>query len=222
MKYEYNITEIEYEEKENLPGAWKADDFRALLKEIDFDDYDTVAESDLLEMLVMALDDMGIEDAGEAVFSFIMGDKMSKGQIQNSIHKLEDENLWENYAEIELHSKMFEVAWMINKVFGGTYKKPICINLKMIVLGSKEALDSLSSKLDKGNFLRLLSSGMGEHFVINRLYEEQLKKDRFPDAEGIVWQLNSELKGDSIIIEAISSDFWFDDLEEVESIDVSL
>ena len=111
MKYEYKITEIEYEEKENLAGAWKAENFRALLKEIDFDDYDTVAESDLLEMLIMALDDMGVEDGGEAVFSFIMGEKMLDllhhdfGQI---IALIDFAIIWE--GRIDRHTEQFFIA----------------------------------------------------------------------------------------------------------------
>jgi hypothetical protein len=173
-------------------------------------------------MLTMALDEKGIQDAGEAVFKYIMKDDMKDGQIQNCIHKMQEENLWEYYSEIDLHSKMFNVSWMLHQTFKGTYTKPDCLEITLDVSGTPEALSFLKVNLNKGNLLRLIASGLDEHFIINRLYADQLKGDRFEDAEGIVWDLSIKEGAESLQINFISSQYWMKEMEDVQSLTASL
>ena len=70
----------------------------------------------------------------------------------------------------------------------------------------------------KPSLVRLLSKGMNETSVLNRLYEDQIKSETFVEAENILWQVKEVSKSkNETVYEIISSEFWLKDLEDIES-----
>ena len=63
--------------------------------------------------------------------------------------------------------------------------------------------------------VRLLSNGLDETAILNRLYEEQISGKNFPDANNILWILKeisiTEIERQ---YEITSSDLWFGELAE--------
>ena len=63
--------------------------------------------------------------------------------------------------------------------------------------------------------VRLLSNGLNESAVLNRLYEEQISGEKFPDAKNILWILKEiSITEKERQYEITSSDLWFGELEE--------
>lgn len=222
MNAELKISDIELCEKEDTPDSWTIDEYRRVLEEIDYEDPYSIADGEVYEMLLMALDEAGFDEAAKAVFKTVVKGGMTEGQIDNSIHKLADERLWESYAEFSLHSQIYKVAWLVHKAFQGSCCKPEYVKLTCKVSGNEESLALVEKGLTKRAFLRLAASGMDESFIISRLFEKQVKGGSFPEAEAIIWKLSSSREGSEIKVEAISSHFWFSDFEDVESIDCTV
>jgi hypothetical protein len=63
--------------------------------------------------------------------------------------------------------------------------------------------------------VRLLSNGLDETAILNRLYEEQMSGNDFPDAKNILWILKEiSMTEKERQYEITSSDLWFGGLEE--------
>ena len=63
--------------------------------------------------------------------------------------------------------------------------------------------------------VRLLSNGLDETAILNRLYEEQISGESFQDAKNILWRLKEiSIKEKERQYEITSSDLWFGKLEE--------
>jgi len=68
--------------------------------------------------------------------------------------------------------------------------------------------------------VRLISNGLNETAILNRLYEEQISGDKFPEAENILWILKEiSINEKERQYQIISSDLWFGQLEEGMSFD---
>jgi len=63
--------------------------------------------------------------------------------------------------------------------------------------------------------VRLISNGLDETAILNRLYEEQINGKNFPDAKNILWILKeSSITEKERQYEITSSELWFGELEE--------
>lgn len=218
MSKEFVIADIELEEFDDSPDPWTMDEYRKVLHEIDYDDPESIAENELYDMLLMALDEAGFEESGKAVFKLIVKDKMTDGQILNTVHKLDDERIWESYAEFGLHFKLYKASWLMYQAFPGSCGKPEYLRLTCKITADPESLALLEPNFNRSTFLRLAASGMGDSFTITRLFEKQIQKGQFPEAEEIIWQFNPVKADGCINLEAVSSHFWFNDFENAESI----
>lgn len=222
MNREYEISDIELDELDNSPDPWTLNDYRKVLHEIDYDDPESIADNELYDMLLMALDEAGFEESGKAVFKVIVKDGMTDGQIVNTIHKLEDERIWESYAEFGLHYKLYKASWLMYQAFPSSCLQPEYLKLTCKISADHESLALLESHFDRSAFLRLAASGMGDSFIITRLFEKQVQKGQFPEAEEIIWEFKPVKSDGCINLEAISSHFWFNDFEDAESISCSI
>ena len=68
--------------------------------------------------------------------------------------------------------------------------------------------------------VRLLANGLNENAILNRLFEEKISGDNFPDAKNILWILKEISQTDNERqYEITSSYLWFGELENVASFD---
>jgi len=70
--------------------------------------------------------------------------------------------------------------------------------------------------------VRLLASGLSPDVLLHRLFEDQITGTQFPEATGILWQLESVTsEGLSRQFKMVSSDFWFGQLANIEMFEAS-
>jgi hypothetical protein len=87
----------------DMLGTWFDDDYRQLLTLLDVEDVSEVSRSDLLDLTIMALQDLGPEDSADAILAYKLSNSISKGARQNIVQDLlDDQRPWEELADIKV------------------------------------------------------------------------------------------------------------------------
>ena len=69
-----------------------------------------------------------------------------------------------------------------------------------------------------GTIVRMLASGMDEDAILNRLFEDELAEEKFPEAALIIWDLEVDHTGEhTTTLQIISSGYWLDPLRQTEA-----
>lgn len=219
MKLNLGVTVKRVDEIHELPEAWSVLDYRNLLELADFDDGDNIDESELKDYLIMTLQDLEPDDAATIVLNYRLGEKLTKGQIQNMAQEMMDENLWEEYKDIALHKDLFDCAVLLKWAFPRAFPETDALRCT-IEIENKSKTQLSGQQLDKVMLTRLLSHGMDDHSIINRLFDEQIKEGSFEEANAIIWAFKILKEGEKMEVEVYSSNYWLDDLDSISHFDV--
>ena len=217
--FKYDVRVLELKEIHEIPGAWTNEDFLDVLHHLEYDDADTVPFEELKEMATLALSDLTVEDAAVNILELRLKEQLNKGQRQNLASELQDDRLWEEYSDIKLHQALFNVGCMLYWTFPKQFPTPdiVRITLKVIALNKESVLNLVKPV---SSFLtRLLNDGMDEHNIIYRLFDENIKSDRFPESEHIIWKFEESgfaPEDNSNTFTIYTSWNWVDELKGVQ------
>jgi len=187
MKYSLKINDIRTVDE--LAGSWNAADFVALLAKFDYADADKLKQNELKEFLFMAISDFEPEEAATIVLEYKLSEVLTEGQIHNLSHEMQREKVSENYSDISIHKILFDVNQLLYKAYNGKFPKAKAnvIDFEMRAEMSEE------TGVTKELVLQAFSNGLSDRNLINRLFKEQLDgKVPFPEAEGILWNLEDK------------------------------
>lgn len=203
----------------SLPGIWQPDMLRSLLSLVEWDDVDNIEEKDLLDMTLMAIQDLGVQVAGERVLEVVFGDSMRPGVRQNLVDDLQQDEPWEDFANVSQQRGLFVAVVLLQQAFPSRFAVPDALLLRLTVR-TPAAADELKKNLaDPAWLIRLLARAMPETAPLLRLYETEIASGPFADAAGLIWHFEihppavDDATGDSIIgVELIGPYMWFESL----------
>lgn len=221
MEKKFNVTILSFEKISQTEGAWGVDDYKELLALMDFEDeLDSISDSDLKEMCMMSLNDFEAETAAKYVLTHLLDDDLPDGKIDQTAHDMVENKLWEEFADASFHKRFFDAYGLLREAFNGTFAAPTGVRFQARVAArQKDDLDLFEPTIAPA-LTRLLSAGIAENAILNRLYTEKINGDHFPEAENILWQVKEISRSDKeATYEITSSELWFGDLEDVESFD---
>ena len=175
-----DVTIETYEIVHTLPGIWQAATLRSLLDLLDWEDAEGYSDDELLDLVLMALQDAGHQQAGEKVLEQVFGKSLSPGVRQNLVDDLQDDEPWQDFSVVSQQRGIFETVVLMHQAFPNRYPNPDAAKVKV-------RLSQPSSAMTSASLLRLLSQGMAATDVLLRLYGQELNSDRFAEADGIVW-----------------------------------
>jgi len=195
---------------EELENAWKTSDYIQLLKLFGYAEADQVNEKELKDYLYMAIADYETNEAAAIVLEYKLSEALVEGQIDNLSHEMTREKVAENYSDIFLHQALFNTNQLLYKAYNGKFPltKATIITFE---LQGEEAIE-----ITKDIVLQALSAGLSDSNLLHRLFEEQLEgKVTFPEADGIIWNLQS--KGNATY-QITTSEKWIkkDDFKEMQ------
>jgi hypothetical protein len=197
MKYLVKIKDVKSAEK--LEGAWNDDDFKELLVRFEFPDADQVKPAELKEYLFMAISDFEPSEAAAILLDYKLSDVLGEGQIDNLSHEMLRAKVPETYTDIYLHHDLFNINQLLYEAYNGKFP-PLSVNIVEFELTDEH---HNQVELTKENALKALGYGLSENNLLNRLLGDQLEGQApFPEAEGIVWDLQS--KGNNLYSMTIS------------------
>lgn len=201
MKYKVEIQNIEIVDE--ITNYWTNEDYVYLLEKFEFADAKSIKPENLLEYLKMAISDFEPKDAAKILLEYKLSEDLTEGQIDQISNDMLLDKVCEEYPEIHLHAKLFHINQLVFKAYNGTFP-----NAKASIIDcSFEAIDAKEkTKITKEMALVLLKDGLSGSNLIKRLFEAQLNQEvQFPDAEGIVWYLESE---DNVNFKLTTSEYW--------------
>ena len=185
MKYSLKINTIK--SVDELEGSWNNADFVALLAKFDYADADKLKQNELKDFLFMAISDFEPDEAASIVLDYKLSDVLTEGQIDNLSHEMIREKVSENYSDISIHKILFDINQLLYKAYNGKFPKAIAnvIDFEMRAENDEE--------ITKAIVLQSFASGLSDRNLIMRLFKEQLEGTvSFPEAEGILWNLESK------------------------------
>jgi hypothetical protein len=187
MKYLVKIYDVK--STDELEGAWSNDDFKELLVRFEFPDADQIKTAELKEYLFMAISDFEPNEAAAILLDYKLSEKLTEGQINNLSHEMLRVKVAENYTEIDLHHDLFNINQLLYKAYNGKFPQTRASIVQFEIKG--ENIDP--AEITKETVLKALSFGLSENNLINRLLSDQLEgRTAFPEADGIVWNLQNK------------------------------
>ena len=185
---------------EKIEGYWKKEDYINLLDLFDYTDANSLPESELFDMLSMAISDFEPEDAAEIVLRYKLSGVLKEGQIKNLAYEMLEDKVAEEYPNIALHYPLFNINQLLYEAYNGKFPKTLAAVLEI------ELLFTTSVTVTKEIVLRTLSDLLTEKSLLKRLFNEQLDSEHeLKDAESIIWELKTI--GENTY-QLISSDYW--------------
>ena len=185
---------------EKIEGYWKKEDYINLLDLFDYTDANSLPESELFDMLSMAISDFEPEDAAEIVLRYKLNGVLKEGQIKNLAYEMLEDKVAEEYPNIALHYPLFNINQLLYEAYNGKFPKTLAAVLEI------ELLFTTHVTVTKEIVLRTLSDLLTEKSLLKRLFNEQLDSEHeLKDAESIIWELKTI--GENTY-QLISSDYW--------------
>lgn len=206
----FNVRINSVKSVEELDGSWSNEDFTELLKRFDYEDSEKLKPGELKEYLFMAIGDFEPSEAAAILLDYRLSEVLSEGQIGNLSHEMLREKISENYSDIYIHKFFFEINQLLYSAYNGKFP------LTKANLVDFEMKNDEETELTKELALKVLSKGLSTKSLTNRLFSEQLESDdSFPEAEGIIWDLQ---KNGNFQYTMTASEKWFgkDDFEKTE------
>jgi hypothetical protein len=189
MKYFVKINDVK--STDELEGAWNNDDYKELLARFEYPDAEQLKPAELKEYLFMAISDFEPNEAAAILLDYKTSDVLAEGQIDNLSHEMLRVKVFENYSEIDLHQNLFNINQLLYKAYNGKFPQG---KVNIVQFEMTDA-DNASEEVTKETALKALSHGLSDNNLLNRLLSDQLEgRTSFPEAEGIVWDLQN--KGD--------------------------
>lgn len=200
MNYSVKINGIKTVDE--LVGAWTNDDLIELLKRFNYEDADKVSPSELRDYLFLAIADYEPNEAAAILLDYQLSEQLTEGQIANMSNEMEREKVAENYSDIYIHRQLFDVNQLLFKAYNGKFPNSKATRVEF---EAKEVPDH-ATEVTKEIALKALKGALSDRSLVNRLFGDHLESDiAFPEAEGIVWELND--KGNHQF-ELVTSENW--------------
>jgi hypothetical protein len=199
MKYAIKIHKISTVDE--LPDAWKIEDYKELLERFDFKDAEGGNLEELKEFLFMAIADLETNEAAVIVLDYLLSEDLSKNQIEQLSHEMLLDKITEEYPEIHLHLKLYNANQLLYKAFNGKFPntKATIVDFEIAPLGNAD------KKITKEIVLKCFAKNVDNHNVANRLFGNQIKGDEeFDEANHVIWDLQQK----DANYRMITSDYW--------------
>lgn len=199
---------------QELPNAWTNDDYKSLLAKMDYEDPDEIPDSELKEMCFMSLTDLEPAEAATLVLEYLQTDELSDGQIENLSHQMLTEKLWEENPKLDLHIRFFNATQLLYAAYNGKFPRTEAVQFQLKITAQNPDDLNIFDQSPQAALLRILAQGMSDHNLVKRLFKDQLEGTSFPEAENIIWQLNTlEKSTNEVVFDIVSSAYWLDDIK---------
>lgn len=217
MSKDFNVEILSFMKISEIENVWMTDGYKSLLSmmDIDEDELGGMTESEIQEMCLMSLNDFEHHQSAEFLLRHLFKDEITEGKIEQMGHQMVEAKLWEEHADSAYHKRLFDAYGLLRKAYKGIFKEPTGVKFTIkITANNDESFDIFDSSLH-AVVVRLISYGLDETAILNRLFEEQISGKNFPDAKNILWILNEKsITEKERQYEITSSDLWFGELEE--------
>lgn len=210
MKYSVKILNVSTVNE--LESYWSDTDRKKLLELFGFTDIKNAKSGEIRELLLMAITDFEPDEAARMLLGYKLGEVLNEGQIQSISHEMMEDKVAEEYPDPALHFDLFNINQLLFMAYNGKFPNTEATILELELKPADEG----GPEIDKEIFTKILSQGLSDENIINRLYPDQVAgKAAFEDANKIIWQINDKGHG---LYELTTSQYWIakEDVAKVE------
>ncbi|MEZ4266195.1 MAG: hypothetical protein R3F39_07435 [Myxococcota bacterium] len=219
MKSRFKVTVERSEQVALCEGMWPVARRRELLAVL-MGEAVECSESELDEMLQMALQDQDPVECGAQMLEFVFGDVMTPGQRDEISRDMAEEKPWEHGSHIEWHRGIFEAAYMVRRAHGGKVQKPTAVRLTLSVTAlDDDAREAAEAPLTPAFAARLVAP-VRPSSILMRLFDEAIEGRAFPDAPHVVWHC-AWASPDASRATVQGSEHWFSQFEEGDTAELA-
>ncbi|MEN3324014.1 hypothetical protein VP395_09770 [Mariniflexile soesokkakense] len=218
----YKVELIKFSTITELPNAWNLEHYKDLLELMDYDAINEIPLAELKETCLILLSENDPTESAEIILKYIFNERLNSGQIENLSNEMQEEKVYEEYADLSFHEELFNATQLLYETYNGKFPYPEAVQFTFkVTANNTEDLKVFASEPESA-LIRLLVNGMPENTLINRLYHEQLEGNGFEESKNIIWQLKKEeTEANAITFSIISSSYWFKDLKYTETFEGS-
>ncbi|MCE7064995.1 hypothetical protein [Dyadobacter sp. CY326] len=210
---------LSYNAISELPDSWLKTDYINLLNTMDYGDVGEIQDAEIKEMCMMSLTDFEPDEAAKLVLDYVIGERLTAGQIENLSHEIQTEKLWEEYPVLELHPDLFRATQLLHDAYNGKFPRTEAVQFTMEIQGDLSVLEQNKEAV----IVRILAGGISDRSLINRLFSDQLAGAKFNEAKTILWKLNEVSKSESsVTYDIVSSAYWLDEVKYVDAFEVNV
>lgn len=206
-----------------LPRTWPVAALRTLLEILDIDDAQSVPDTEVEDMAIMALQDHEAEEAMQIVLTHFTDNRFTRGQIQHLREELKESCAWEEYPEIRHQRALYICVDLLNLAFPDEYPDPTASAVELTMTG--RGLDQAHARhpLDAATLLRAIGRGQNEDSILNRFFSDQIAGADFPEAESAIWDMEvTGVHANAIAVSFHGSAYWFRSLDDDEDVTCTL
>ncbi len=217
MIKKFSVDIVSFKKISEIQNSRTTENYKSLLALMGLDeDLDAMTPSELKEMYLMSLNDFEPDDAAKFVLTFLFTEQLTPGKIEQLSHEMPEDRMWEEYADHAMHKQLFNAYGLLREAFNGVFDRPTGVQFTVNIRAKDSSAFSVFKESPHTALVRLLSCGLDESEVINRLYDEQIAGNTFAEAEGILWDLKEISHTDhELQYPVTSSEFWFKGLAKV-------
>ncbi|MBJ7552108.1 hypothetical protein [Marinomonas ostreistagni] len=217
MQSTFSVQIDSFRKVNKIQNAWSNADFKTMLTLMDFDEVDSLDDSELRDMCVMSLGDLEPDDGAMIVLTHLFP-TLKRGKIEHMAHDMLQDRSWEEYPDCLFHERFFNAYELLREAYGSKFAKPTGVEMTLTVSAVQAEDLAIFDKSLAPSMVRLLASGLESDALMHRLYEDQIKGTSFPEASGIVWQLKQTANnGVSRQFSLVGSQFWLASFEHIQS-----
>jgi hypothetical protein len=199
MKYAIKILDISTVDE--IENSWTIEDYKELLKRFDFPNEENNNKNELKELLYMAITDFETNEAAAILLDYKLSDHLNSGQIDSISHEMLLDKISEEYPEIHLHSKLFNINQLLYKAYNGKF-----LNTKATLIDFEiTPIANADKNITKEIVLKCFAKNLDSHNVINQLFGDQLNAEKeFDEVNDVIWNLNQNGSN----YQMVTSDYW--------------
>lgn len=204
-----------------IKNAWTASDYTELLAVMNIgeDELTGLNTSQLKEMCLMSLSDFEHHESAKFVLTHLFKAELADGEItegklEQTSHHMTEHKLWEEHANPAYHQRFFSAYGLLRQAYNGIFADPTGVKFTVDISADKKDAFAIFEQSLHAVIVRLISKGLSDFAILNRLFEAQISGDHFPTASQILWDLKEVSHTDKARqYEITSSAFWFGELE---------
>lgn len=225
----FSIEMLSFLKISEIENAWTAEDYKTLLSVMSIGEDDLVGlnTSQLKDMCLMSLGDFEHHESAKFLLAHLFQDEiaegeMTEGKIEQMSHHMTEHKLWEEHADPAYHMRLFNAYGLLRQAYNGIFADPTGVKFTVKITADEEGAFEIFEQSLHAVMVRLLSKGLSESAILNRLFETQMNGEDFPSAPKILWLLKALSHTDKERqYEVTSSHFWFGDLQNAKRFEAS-
>lgn len=217
MKDNFEVHIGSLETINEFPSGWTTDDYKALLKAINFIGIEFLENHEIKEFLLLELHYLGWEKSAQLILQYKLGEKLINGEIAKIAYEMLEGQIWEEYLNISCHKELFNASSLLKRAFPLKFPTAQMCKLKLIVTAKNKQSQEILACADKVFITRLLLDGMDDYAPLKRLFKRQVNTPAFQEVENIIWKFDASNEEQSIIFTIYSSKWWLAPMEDVDS-----